>query len=69
MLERIVTACQKQGLPWGLHIPDTERLEAWIQRGMQLVTYSSDIWMLQQVLRKDVQVLRRAIERQQTAGG
>lgn len=66
MLERIVAACKKEGMPWGLHIPDTERLEAWIQRGMQLVTYSSDIWMLQQVLRKDVKILRQAIEQQST---
>ena len=61
MLERIVQACQKQGMPWGLHIPDTVRLETWIARGMQLVTYSSDIWMLQQVLRQDMKILRQAI--------
>jgi 2-keto-3-deoxy-L-rhamnonate aldolase RhmA len=64
MLERVVQACQKRGMPWGLHIPDTERLETWIKRGMQLVTFSSDIWMLQQVLRQDVKILRKAIAAQ-----
>jgi 2-keto-3-deoxy-L-rhamnonate aldolase RhmA len=60
-LERIVAACQKKGMPWGLHIPDVERLQTWIIRGMQLVTYSSDVWMLQQVLRNDVRILQQTI--------
>jgi 2-keto-3-deoxy-L-rhamnonate aldolase RhmA len=61
MLERIVAACQKHHVPWGLHLPDTERLLYWIGRGMQLVTFSSDIWMYQQVLGADVPVLKKAI--------
>lgn len=60
-LERIVTACEKYHVPWGLHLPDVERLEQWIERGMQLVTFSSDIWMFQQVLGRDLPVLRKAI--------
>jgi 2-keto-3-deoxy-L-rhamnonate aldolase RhmA len=67
MLEHIVTSCQKKGLPWGLHIPDVERLQTWIKRGMQLVTYSSDIWMFQQVLGKDVKILRQEIAETQRA--
>ena len=67
MLERIVAACQARGLPWGLHIPDVERLQTWIKRGMQLVTFSSDIWMLQQVLRRDVKILRSAIQETQSS--
>ena len=62
MLERIVSACQEQGMPWGLHIPDVERLQTWLKRGMQLATFSSDIWMLQQVLRKDVNALHQTID-------
>lgn len=69
MLERIVHACRSQGIPWGLHLPDAERLENWIRRGMQLVTFSSDIWMLQQVLRKDVIQLCRAIHEQNQSDG
>ncbi len=61
MLERIVAACQAHRVPWGLHLPDVERLEQWIHRGMQLVTFSSDVWMFQQVLRTDLPVLRKAI--------
>lgn len=64
MLERIVNACQQHHIPWGLHLPDVERLQLWLRRGMQLVTYSSDIWMLQQVLRSDLPVLRKAITEQ-----
>jgi 2-keto-3-deoxy-L-rhamnonate aldolase RhmA len=67
MLERIVGACQKRGMPWGLHIPDVERLQTWIERGMQLVTFSSDLWMLQQVLRHDIKILREAINESQRA--
>jgi len=69
MLEKIVQACRARGLPWGLHLPDADRLESWIRRGMQLVTFSSDIWMLQQVLRKDVRQLCRAIHAQDQCGG
>jgi len=61
MLERIVSACEKHHVPWGLHLADVERLEQWIQRGMQLVTFSSDVWMFQQVLRSDLPVLQKAI--------
>jgi len=61
MLERIVSACQAHHVPWGLHLPDVERLALWLQRGMQLVTYSSDIWMFQQVLRTDLPGLHKAI--------
>jgi len=61
MLERIVAACEKHHIPWGLHLPDSERLVQWIARGMQLVTFSSDIWMYQQVLRSELPVLKKAI--------
>lgn len=64
MLERIVSACERHHVPWGLHLPDVERLEGWIQRGMQLVTFSSDVWMFQQVLHSDLPVLRSAIAAQ-----
>jgi 2-keto-3-deoxy-L-rhamnonate aldolase RhmA len=59
-LERIVATCQARRVPWGLHIPDCERLVRWIGRGMQLATFSSDIWMLQDVLRSGVAELRSA---------
>lgn len=61
-LARIVGACEAAGLPWGLHIPDAERLAQWIGRGMKLCTYSSDVWMFQEILRANVPVLRRAGE-------
>ncbi len=63
MLERVVAACQARGVPWGLHLPDLDRLEKWIERGMLLVTYSSDIWIYQQALRSGVGRLRQAITR------
>lgn len=65
MLERIVSACQQHQVPWGLHLPDVERLQLWLKRGMQLVTWSSDIWMFQQVLRSDLPGLRQAIAAQE----
>jgi 2-keto-3-deoxy-L-rhamnonate aldolase RhmA len=58
MLVRIVEACNARGIPWGLHVPDVDRLEYWIGHGMRLAIYSSDIWMLQKALRTDVQRLR-----------
>jgi 2-dehydro-3-deoxyglucarate aldolase/4-hydroxy-2-oxoheptanedioate aldolase len=61
-LEHVVSACQARNIPWGLHIPDVERLEKWIQRGMQFCTFSADIWMFQDVLRASVPRLRRAAQ-------
>jgi 4-hydroxy-2-oxoheptanedioate aldolase len=60
MLERIVGICEARRVAWGLHIPDAARLVRWIQRGMQLATFSSDIWMLQDMLRANVDSLRQA---------
>ncbi len=59
-LEEIVAICQARNMPWGLHIPDTERLERWLGRGMKLATYSSDVWMFQEVLGRNMPVLRKA---------
>jgi 2-keto-3-deoxy-L-rhamnonate aldolase RhmA len=60
MLERVAGICQAKRVPWGLHIPDAARLVRWIERGMQLATFSSDIWMLQDMLRANVDDLKRA---------
>ena len=59
-LDRIFAACQAHQLPWGLHLPDAERLEVWLRRGMKFATFSSDVWMMQQVLRQDLPGLRAA---------
>lgn len=61
-LERVVAACTAARMPWGLHIPDARRLAHWMARGMQLCTYSSDVWMFQEVLRSNVPTLRRIAE-------
>lgn len=68
MLERIVAVCNAHGTPWGLHVPDVDRLEYWIGHGMQLAIYSSDIWMLQKVLRSDVHHLRDLVQHTQQPG-
>ncbi|MEA3334667.1 MAG: aldolase/citrate lyase family protein [Chloroflexota bacterium] len=60
MLERIVATCEAHTMPWGLHLPDTERLVHWIERGMMIATFSSDIWMFQEVLQEGMQKLRAA---------
>jgi 2-keto-3-deoxy-L-rhamnonate aldolase RhmA len=59
-LERVVKTCKARGVPWGLHIPDAERLVQWLGRGLQLATFSSDIWMLQDALRAGVSALNEA---------
>ena len=60
LLDQIFAACQQRQIPWGLHLPDAERLERWLQRGLKFATFSSDIWMIQQVLRNDLSKLRAA---------
>lgn len=59
-LAQIVATCEAQGMPWGLHIPDSARLIHWLERGMTIATYSSDVWMMQDVLRENVPRLRAA---------
>jgi len=58
MLEHIFEICGAHHTPWGLHLPDAERLTGWLQRGMKFATFSSDIWMMQQVLGQDLPRLR-----------
>jgi len=63
MLASIVATCEQWGMPWGLHIPDTQRLIRWIEQGMTIATFSSDIWMLQDALRSSIPLLRQAADR------
>jgi 2-keto-3-deoxy-L-rhamnonate aldolase RhmA len=58
MLEHIFDICGAHHTPWGLHLPDAERLTGWLRRGMKFATFSSDIWMMQQVLGQDLPRLR-----------
>lgn len=57
-LERIFSTCEEAGVPWGLHIPEVDRLTYWLERGMKLAIYSSDVWMLQHMLKDNLPVLR-----------
>jgi 2-keto-3-deoxy-L-rhamnonate aldolase RhmA len=59
-LDRIFAACEGHHIPWGLHLPDAGRLETWLRRGMKFATFSSDVWMMQQVLGQDMPRLRAA---------
>jgi len=57
-LQLIFETCIRKGVFWGLHSPDANRLAGWMERGMNFILYSSDIWMLQQALKKDLKLLR-----------
>lgn len=42
-IARVVEVCARHGVASGIHLSDPDRLRSWIQRGMRLVTYSSDV--------------------------
>lgn len=42
-IQHVLSACQAQGLPCGIHIDNLEWLAEWQRRGMQLLCYSTDL--------------------------
>jgi len=45
-IQKVVDACKKHGLASGTHVRDMDSLLFWRDRGMRLLTYSSDVGLI-----------------------
>ena len=60
-IQRVVEACKKQGIASGTHVRDMKRLLYWKERGMSMLTYSTDANMLMSAASSSVRELRQSI--------
>ncbi len=61
-VQRIITKAREKGLGIGIHFPrDPELQIKWSQRGLNIVLHSSDRFLFQQCLTKDISTIRRAL--------
>jgi len=45
-IQKVVNACKKNGIASGTHVRDMDNLLFWRDRGMRLLTYSSDVGLI-----------------------
>ncbi len=43
---KVIEACERHGVVPGIHLGNAETLAEWIERGVRMVAWSTDIWML-----------------------
>ncbi len=46
--ERVIAACRARGIPMGVNAEDPQAARYWIDQGIQLISYSSDLGMIRQ---------------------
>jgi 2-keto-3-deoxy-L-rhamnonate aldolase RhmA len=46
--ERVIAACRAHGIPMGVNAEDPQAARYWIDQGIQLISYSSDLGMIRQ---------------------
>jgi len=63
-MQKVVDACRKHGRWSGMHVGNVEVLETWMARGMQVITYWTDIDMLATAPAKGLAALRHAAQQQ-----
>jgi 4-hydroxy-2-oxoheptanedioate aldolase len=61
-LEAIIAKVSEKGLGIGIHFPKDHDLQIkWSQRGLNIVLHSSDLFLFQQSLERDISTIRRAV--------
>lgn len=60
-IQRVVDACRRHGAASGIHIRDMEKLLFWRERGMTLLTYSTDTAMIMEAATGAVKRLREGL--------
>jgi 4-hydroxy-2-oxoheptanedioate aldolase len=45
-VERVISLCRKRGIAVGINAEDLERARYWVERGVQLIAYSSDLGLI-----------------------
>jgi 2-keto-3-deoxy-L-rhamnonate aldolase RhmA len=59
---KVVEACQRRGIPSGMHMGNLEALTHWMARGMRFIVYSTDLNFLLKGAQTGLKVLREAIQ-------
>ncbi|MEX0921571.1 MAG: aldolase/citrate lyase family protein [Rhodovibrionaceae bacterium] len=57
-IDRIAAAAKAAGKPAACMVPDAETGRAWLARGYSMLSYSADLWLLQESLRRGIAALR-----------
>jgi 2-keto-3-deoxy-L-rhamnonate aldolase RhmA len=60
-LDAIVAACQRHGVPSGMHVGNLEALSEWMAKGMRFIVYSTDLNFLLKGAQDGLKVLREAV--------
>jgi 2-dehydro-3-deoxyglucarate aldolase/4-hydroxy-2-oxoheptanedioate aldolase len=60
---RVVNACQRQGIPSGMHVGNLKALTEWMSKGMRFIVYSTDLNFLLNGAQSGLNVLREALNR------
>jgi 2-keto-3-deoxy-L-rhamnonate aldolase RhmA len=61
-IDKVVQACERRGIPCGMHVGDLNALKNWMSKGMRLVVYSTDLSFLLSGARSGLKVLRDAAQ-------
>lgn len=57
-IDRVAAAAKAAGKPAACMVPDAETGRAWLARGYSMLSYSGDVWLLQESLRRGLEALR-----------
>lgn len=58
-IRKVVNACKNHNVAPGIHVNDFELVEKWIEEGMQLIMYLSDISMIMKMANKAINDLNK----------
>ena len=58
-IQKVVDACQRHNVASGIHVRDMKKLLFWKERGMRMLTYSTDAAMLLTTATEAVKELRK----------
>lgn len=60
-IDKVVKACQRHGIPSGMHVGSLEVLTYWMAKGMRFIIYSTDLNFLLRGAQNGLKVLREAM--------
>lgn len=62
-IQKVVDACEKHGVAAGIHTPDLQDLLYWKDKGMRMLTYSTEANLLQSAASQAVAEIRKVIRK------
>jgi 2-keto-3-deoxy-L-rhamnonate aldolase RhmA len=62
-INKVVDVCQKHGIIPGIHMSNLDMLKAWIEKGMRLVSFSSDVDLLARAAADSLAQLKKILKK------